>query len=560
MKIEKYFLSVLLFLSFIFAATNAFTDQVDDLVAKAKSDQFDSYYYAIVDLGGIDSEKAVSALVKIMLGDPQSYKRSQAAEVLKDIQKDKIQLVIKPLLQAAEKDSSADVKRSALHSIFWYYEFDEYKDPAPLPYVITALNDTDSYTRSQAAEVLESMARQAGIKDEKALPILMKMAVEDSDNWSTRTAAIKALETYGDPRGVEPIIKALDDKDAFARARAADSLGRIKDKRAKDPLIKKLKDPDSEVREAALNALKELGFTEQELQSKTLKGKDALEACVKELEGGYDITVAKKALDAVKDMKQLPPVPEEAKKSMARGIAAVKIAKAQGDYEAAAAEFKQGIQKAPWWPDLYYNLGLVEEKLKHYYDAKDLINLYISNIPEGPDAEKAKSKVYEIDYYVERSDKANEHLNAGNDYFDSQQYESAIYEYKEALKSDPTMGIAYNNMGCAYQRLDKNQEAAENIEKAIEMGYKDPWGYLHLGYVYGQMGMGEDVQIKTYEEGISSVTYSTTSETVGHLHYNLGSSYQRKGDVNKAIENYQKAIDKGYSGSQEAQNRINSLR
>ncbi len=99
----------------------------------------------------------------------------------------------------------------------------------------------------------------------------------------------------------------------------------------------------------------------------------------------------------------------------------------------------------------------VEEKLKHYYDAKDLINLYISNIPEGPDAEKAKSKVYEIDYYVERSDKANEHLNAGNDYFDSQQYESAIYEYKEALKSDPTMGIAYNNMGCAYQRLDKNQ-------------------------------------------------------------------------------------------------------
>lgn len=55
-------------------------------------------------------------------------------------------------------------------------------------------------------------------------------------------------------------------------------------------------------------------------------------------------------------------VSEEAQRYFNRGMAAVEIAKSPDDYALAIKEFEKAIRLAPEWPDVYYNLGMVQEK------------------------------------------------------------------------------------------------------------------------------------------------------------------------------------------------------
>jgi hypothetical protein len=55
-------------------------------------------------------------------------------------------------------------------------------------------------------------------------------------------------------------------------------------------------------------------------------------------------------------------VSEEAQRYMARGMAAVEMAKTPKDYKRAVLEFEQAAKLAPNWPDVYFNLGSVQAK------------------------------------------------------------------------------------------------------------------------------------------------------------------------------------------------------
>jgi hypothetical protein len=96
------------------------------------------------------------------------------------------------------------------------------------------------------------------IGDKRAVEPLIK-ALGD-EHMDVRYAAVYALAKIGDKRAVEPLIKALKDKEGYVRDIAAEALGNIGDKRAVEPLIKALKDKDWNVRESAAYALDELGW------------------------------------------------------------------------------------------------------------------------------------------------------------------------------------------------------------------------------------------------------------------------------------------------------------
>jgi hypothetical protein len=74
-------------------------------------------------------------------------------------------------------------------------------------------------------------------------------------DWHKRMGSAIALRIIGDPRGVEPLIRALSDENRFVRREAAKSLGRIGDQRATEPLIVVLEDLDIGVRIRAAAAL-----------------------------------------------------------------------------------------------------------------------------------------------------------------------------------------------------------------------------------------------------------------------------------------------------------------
>ncbi|MCP4343960.1 MAG: hypothetical protein GY795_00355 [Desulfobacterales bacterium] len=81
----------------------------------------------------------------------------------------------------------------------------------------------------------------------------------ESWSWRTRKAAVEALGKTDDPYAVQPLIRALKDKNSYVRRSAVEELGKTGDPCAVQPLIRALKDKDSYVRRSAAEELGKTG-------------------------------------------------------------------------------------------------------------------------------------------------------------------------------------------------------------------------------------------------------------------------------------------------------------
>ena len=93
------------------------------------------------------------------------------------------------------------------------------------------------------------------IGDKRAVQPLIK-ALGDKNPWN-RQIVVKVLGKIGDKRAVQPLIKALRDKNGVSRVIFA--LGQIGDRRAVEPLIRALEDKNEDIRQDAINALGNIG-------------------------------------------------------------------------------------------------------------------------------------------------------------------------------------------------------------------------------------------------------------------------------------------------------------
>lgn len=100
-----------------------------------------------------------------------------------------------------------------------------------------------------------------------------------------------------------------------------------------------------------------------------------------------------------------PAVPEEAEKYLMRGQGAVEIAKTPDDYLVAIAEFKKAARLAPWWADIYYNLGLVQDKAGLYADGIRSLKLCLKAAPNAPDAKKIELMIVKLEFKQEQAQK-----------------------------------------------------------------------------------------------------------------------------------------------------------
>src|SRR4030043_1212747 len=87
-------------------------------------------------------------------------------------------------------------------------------------------------------------------------------------------------------------------------------------------------------------------------------------------------------------------VSEEAQRYMARGMAAVEMAKTPKDYERAVREFEQAAKLAPNWPDVYFNLGSVHAKAGNYSEATQNYKRYLDLAPKAPDPAQDREAIY----------------------------------------------------------------------------------------------------------------------------------------------------------------------
>lgn len=91
-------------------------------------------------------------------------------------------------------------------------------------------------------------------------------------------------------------------------------------------------------------------------------------------------------------------VSEEAQRYMAQGVAAVEMAKSPADYEDAISKFEKAKSLAPDWPDIYYNLGLVQEKAGKYGNAVTTLKQYLRLVPNAEDATMVKNLITKLEY------------------------------------------------------------------------------------------------------------------------------------------------------------------
>ena len=116
-----------------------------------------------------------------------------------------------------------------------------------------------------------------------------------------------------------------------------------------------------------------------------------------------DYALREKIIKHVQTMKPPPAIPEEARKYMDRGIAAVEGAKGEEDFRAASVEFTKAANLAPWLGDAYRKLAVAQDKSGQYDAALKNLRLYLLTAPPPTDEAWAKSFINKVEYRAEKA-------------------------------------------------------------------------------------------------------------------------------------------------------------
>jgi ankyrin repeat protein len=90
--------------------------------------------------------------------------------------------------------------------------------------------------------------------------------------------------------------------------------------------------------------------------------------------------------------------PELLRRQMLRAQAAVEVAQSVEDYSKAVKEYELARMIAPETAEIYYNLGLIQEKAGLFNDAIISLRKYIELAPVSSDAQAVKDMIYKIEY------------------------------------------------------------------------------------------------------------------------------------------------------------------
>jgi tetratricopeptide (TPR) repeat protein len=96
--------------------------------------------------------------------------------------------------------------------------------------------------------------------------------------------------------------------------------------------------------------------------------------------------------------------PEEARKYMVRGMAAIEMAKDNEGLEAAAAEFGKATNIDPNLAAAWYNMGSVQSKLGHLNEAIKCYRRYLVLAPEAGDARQVSDEIIKLEYRMEKEE------------------------------------------------------------------------------------------------------------------------------------------------------------
>lgn len=127
-------------------------------------------------------------------------------------------------------------------------------------------------------------------------------------------------------------------------------------------------------------------------------GSETLPQLVEELKKNpADNALREKIIKLALTMKPAPAVPEDAERSMARGLARFQKAA----YNKAISELETAANAAPWLAAAYYNLGMAQEKAGLYAEAIRNLKYYLLCAPDAINVRDVKNKIYALEVDAE---------------------------------------------------------------------------------------------------------------------------------------------------------------
>ncbi|MCP2520656.1 tetratricopeptide repeat protein [Candidatus Aminicenantes bacterium AC-708-M15] len=149
-------------------------------------------------------------------------------------------------------------------------------------------------------------------------------------------------------------------------------------------------------------------------------------------------------------------------------------------------------------------------------------------------------KMESADEYVSKKlSPANKAFLEGNKYFNQNKFDEAIEKYKRAIElgagQENYLFLYYFNLGLAYKKINKIQEAINSFLKCVELNPESYSSYKNLGELFAKNNDYEKAKFY-FEKAIE-----LSPEDPVAL-YNLSVSYINTGQSNKAWEILQKVI------------------
>ena len=177
----------------------------------------------------------------------------------------------------------------------------------------------------------------------------------------------------------------------------------------------------------------------------------------------------------------------------------------------------------------YFILEQYDEALRDFNKAIQQIDSNLAG------AYSKRAAVYEKQGKTDEA-KTN-YLQAGNKYFSQKEYDDARENFNDAIRIDEKFGEAYYWLGQVENFQANYQEAINQYDKAVSLGYISERLYNNRGYAKYQLKLYEDA-IKDFDINIEKYpAFPNSYRWRGESYYNLGEYEKAKVDFEKFLEN-----------------------
>jgi len=139
---------------------------------------------------------------------------------------------------------------------------------------------------------------------------------------------------------------------------------------------------------------------------------------------------------------------------------------------------------------------------------------------------------------VENSQKATAHFKMGVSHLNENNVQPAFVEFQKAYELNPEDKEVLNAIGIIYLlKFEDYPKAIDFFQKAIAVDKDFSEAYNNLGFAYEKVKRFNDA-IDAYNKALSNLLYRTPEKA----YYNLGRTYYRIGKYDEAINAHKEAI------------------